>query len=53
MSAAVDTFDVAIVDLGPTELTLAHGLGQRRHRVLVREREASFYVKARSGYTNG
>ncbi len=53
MSAAVDTFDVAIVGLGPTGLTLAHGLGQRGHRVLVLEREPSFYGNARAVYTDG
>jgi 3-(3-hydroxy-phenyl)propionate hydroxylase len=33
-------YDVVIVGLGPTGLTLAHCLGQRGHRVLVLEREA-------------
>ena len=36
------SFDVAIVGLGPTGLTLAHCLGIRGHRVLVLEREPRF-----------
>jgi 3-(3-hydroxy-phenyl)propionate hydroxylase len=45
-------FDVAIVGLGPTGLTLAHCLGQRGHRVLVLEREPRFYGNARAVYTD-
>jgi len=46
-------FDVAIVGLGPTGLTLAHCLGRRGHRVLVLEREPKFYGNARAVYTDG
>jgi 3-(3-hydroxy-phenyl)propionate hydroxylase len=46
-------YDVAIVGLGPTGLTLAHALGQRGHRVLVLEREPKFYGNARAVYTDG
>jgi 3-(3-hydroxy-phenyl)propionate hydroxylase len=46
-------FDVVIVGLGPTGLTLAHCLGQRGHRVLVLEREPQFYGNARAVYTDG
>lgn len=53
MNTAANTFDVAIVGLGPTGLTLAHGLGQRGHRVLVLEREPRFYGNARAVYTDG
>jgi 3-(3-hydroxy-phenyl)propionate hydroxylase len=48
-----DVYDVVIVGLGPTGLTLAHGLGQRGHRVLVLEREPQFYGNARAVYTDG
>ena len=50
---ATETFDVIIVGLGPTGLTLAHCLGQRGHRVLVLEREPKFYGNARAVYTDG
>jgi 3-(3-hydroxy-phenyl)propionate hydroxylase len=53
MNAAADSYDVAIVGLGPTGLTLAHCLGQRGHRVLVLEREPQFYGNARAVYTDG
>ncbi len=53
MNTAATTFDVAIVGLGPTGLTLAHGLGRRGHRVLVLEREPAFYGNARAVYTDG
>lgn len=46
-------YDVIIVGLGPTGLVLAHGLGQRGHRVLVLEREPQFYGNARAVYTDG
>ena len=46
-------YDVVIAGLGPTGLTLAHGLGQRGHRVLVIEREPKFYGNARAVYTDG
>ena len=46
-------YDVVIVGLGPTGLVLAHGLGQRGHRVLVLEREPQFYGNARAVYTDG
>ena len=48
-----NVYDVAIVGLGPTGLTLAHSLGQRGHRVLVLEREPKFYGNARAVYTDG
>ena len=48
-----DVYDVVIVGLGPTGLVLAHGLGQRGHRVLVLEREPQFYGNARAVYTDG
>jgi 3-(3-hydroxy-phenyl)propionate hydroxylase len=53
MNPPVDHYDVVIVGLGPTGLTLAHGLGQRGHRVLVLEREPKFYGNARAVYTDG
>lgn len=53
MNALADTFDVIIVGLGPTGLTLAHCLGQRGRRVLVLEREPKFYGNARAVYTDG
>ena len=53
MNMPVDNFDVVIVGLGPTGLTLAHGLGQRGHKVLVLEREPKFYGNARAVYTDG
>ncbi|WP_249221448.1 bifunctional 3-(3-hydroxy-phenyl)propionate/3-hydroxycinnamic acid hydroxylase [Cupriavidus sp. KK10] len=46
-------YDVVIVGLGPTGLTLAHVLGQRGHSVLVLEREPQFYGNARAVYTDG
>ena len=48
-----NVYDVVIIGLGPTGLTLAHGLGQRGHRVLVLEREPQFYGNARAVYTDG
>ena len=53
MNARTPLFDVVIVGLGPTGLTLAHGLGKRGHRVLVLEREPKFYGNARAVYTDG
>ena len=53
MNAAPDSYDVVIVGLGPTGLTLAHCLGQRGHKVLVLEREPRFYGNARAVYTDG
>ena len=53
MNADANTYDVVIVGLGPTGLVLAHGLGQRGHRVLVLEREPQFYGNARAVYTDG
>lgn len=53
MNAPADIFDVIIVGLGPTGLTLAHCLGQRGHRVLVLEREPKFYGNARAVFTDG
>ena len=45
-------YDVAIVGLGPTGLTLAHLLGLRGLRVLALEREPEFYGNARAVYTD-
>ena len=45
-------YDVAIVGLGPTGLTLTHLLGQRGLRVLALEREPEFYGNARAVYTD-
>jgi len=45
-------YDVAIVGLGPTGLTLAHLLGLRGLRVLALEREPEFYGAARAVYTD-
>jgi 3-(3-hydroxy-phenyl)propionate hydroxylase len=45
-------YDVCIVGLGPTGLTLAHLLGRRGVRVLVLEREPEFYGLARAVYTD-
>ncbi len=45
-------FDVAIVGLGPTGLTLAHLLGRRGLSVLAIEREPEFYGNARAVYTD-
>ena len=53
MNAAHEQFDVVIVGLGPTGLTLAHCLGQRGLQVLVLEREPQFYGNARAVYTDG
>ena len=51
-TAAVDSFDVVIVGLGPTGLTLAHALGRRGRSVLVLEREPGFYGNARAVHTD-
>jgi 2-polyprenyl-6-methoxyphenol hydroxylase-like FAD-dependent oxidoreductase len=53
MNAACEQFDVAIVGLGPTGLTLAHTLGMRGLQVLVLEREPKSYGNARAVYTDG
>jgi 3-(3-hydroxy-phenyl)propionate hydroxylase len=53
MNTESTVYDVVIVGLGPTGLTLAHCLGQRGHRVLVLEREPKFYGNARAVYTDG
>ncbi|MFZ2242780.1 MAG: bifunctional 3-(3-hydroxy-phenyl)propionate/3-hydroxycinnamic acid hydroxylase [Gordonia amarae] len=45
-------YDVAIVGLGPTGLTLAHLLARRGLSVLVLEREPRFYGNARAVYTD-
>ena len=51
-TAQGDTYDVIIVGLGPTGLTLAHALGRRGRSVLVLEREPEFYGNARAVYTD-
>jgi 3-(3-hydroxy-phenyl)propionate hydroxylase len=50
--ASNEIYDVIIVGLGPTGLTLAHLLGRRGLRVLALEREPAFYGKARAVYTD-
>jgi len=45
-------FDVVIVGLGPTGLTLAHLLGARGLSVLALEREPQFCAHARAVYTD-
>jgi 3-(3-hydroxy-phenyl)propionate hydroxylase len=45
-------YDVIVVGLGPTGLTLAHLLGRRGLSVLVLEREPDFYGNARAVYTD-
>ena len=52
MNTPQDLYDVAIVGLGPTGLTLAHLLGLRGLRVLALEREPQFYGNARAVYTD-
>jgi 3-(3-hydroxy-phenyl)propionate hydroxylase len=52
MTADAGTYDVAVVGLGPTGLTLAHLLGRRGLSVLVLEREPEFYGNARAVYTD-
>jgi 3-(3-hydroxy-phenyl)propionate hydroxylase len=47
-----DSYDVVIVGLGPTGLTLAHLLGARGVSVLALEREPQFYGQARAVYTD-
>lgn len=51
-SEASQEFDVAIVGLGPTGLTLAHFLGRRGLKVIALERESEFYGNARAVYTD-
>lgn len=46
------SYDVCVVGLGPTGLTLAHLLGRRGLSVLVLEREPEFYGNARAVYTD-
>ena len=52
MSSTDKTYDVAVVGLGPTGLTLAHLLGRRGLSVLLLEREPTFYGNARAVYTD-
>lgn len=53
MSAAQGpAYDVGVVGLGPTGLTLAHLLATRGLSVLVLEREPAFYGMARAVYTD-
>ena len=52
MASLQSEYDVAIVGLGPTGLTLAHLLGRRNLRVLALEREPQFYGNARAVYTD-
>src|SRR3974390_1393414 len=51
-SEASQEFDVAIVGLGPTGLTLAHFLGRGGIKVIALEREPEFYGNARAVYTD-
>jgi 3-(3-hydroxy-phenyl)propionate hydroxylase len=48
----MNSYDVVVVGLGPTGLTLAHLLGRRGLSVLVLEREPEFYGNARAVYTD-
>ena len=50
--APQDIWDVVIIGLGPTGLTLAHLLGRRGLKVLALEREPQFYGNARAVYTD-
>jgi len=50
--ASFEEADVIIAGLGPTGLVLAHLLGRRGHRVVVLEREPTFYGNARAVYTD-
>lgn len=48
----MNQYDVVVVGLGPTGLTLAHLLGRRGLSVLILEREPEFYGNARAVYTD-
>ena len=45
-------YDVCVVGLGPTGMTMAHLLARRGVSVLVLEREPAFYGMARAVYTD-
>ncbi|MEI2778779.1 MAG: FAD-dependent monooxygenase [Tetrasphaera sp.] len=47
-----DQYDACVVGLGPTGLLLAHLLAERGVRVLVLEREPTYYGMARAVYTD-
>jgi 3-(3-hydroxy-phenyl)propionate hydroxylase len=47
-----EIYDVIVVGLGPTGLTLAHLLGRRGLSILALEREPKFYGNARAVYTD-
>ena len=51
-STKSESFDIAIVGLGPTGLTLAHLLGRYGLRVIAIEREPAFYANARAVHSD-